>query len=74
MITKVVSKDMGVRENGAKARAIQEYSPSWSRVKLQNQRLWVGGSCWGKGIKFELTNKTWACKKTPFVNFPCCLL
>jgi hypothetical protein len=39
MIIKVVSKDMGVRENGAKAQAIQEYSPSWPKVKLQNKRL-----------------------------------
>jgi hypothetical protein len=60
-----------VRENGAKAQAIQEYSPSWPKVKLQNKRLWIGGSCWGKGIliKFELTNKTWACKKNSSCKF-----
>ncbi len=49
----VVLEDVGVGENGAKARATQEYSPTHSKAKLWNKHLWIRISCWGNGIKFE---------------------
>jgi len=36
---KVVSKDVDVEENGAKAQATREYFLAWLRAKLQNKRL-----------------------------------
>ncbi len=44
MTTEVVLKDMGVRENGAKARVAQKYSLAHSSAKLRNKCLWVGRS------------------------------
>jgi hypothetical protein len=68
--TKVVLKDVGVGENGAKTWAAQKYSLTWPKVKLHNKRLWVGGLCWGKGMEVELVDKTCACKNTPHASFP----
>jgi len=65
----VVFKDVGARKNGAKAWATREYSPTRPRVKLCNKRLWVGGSCWGKGMEFKLAEKAWAHKKNSFCKF-----
>jgi len=48
--------------------------PLHGQAKLQSKCLWVGGSCWGKGMELELANKTWAPKKTSFASFPNCLL
>jgi hypothetical protein len=39
MKTKVVSKDVGAGENGAKARAAQEYFLVCPKVKLQSKHL-----------------------------------
>jgi len=50
MRTKVVSKDVGGGENGAKARATQEYSPTCPKVKMWSKRLQVRRRCWGKGL------------------------
>jgi hypothetical protein len=70
MKAEVVSKDVGVWENGAKFWVTREYSPTCPMVKLQSMCLWVGGSCWGKGIEFKLVDKAWAYKKNFHVNFP----
>jgi len=69
MKTEVVSKDMGAKENNAKAWTTQEYSPAYPKAKLWNKRLWIGGSCWGKRIEFELVNKAWAHKKNSSYKF-----
>jgi hypothetical protein len=66
---KVLSKDMGVGENGAKMRVTREYSPTWPRAKLRNKHLWIKGSCRGKGIELELADKTWAHKKNSSCKF-----
>jgi hypothetical protein len=50
MRAKVVSEDMGAKENGAKVRLAQKYSLTYLKIKLQIRRLWVGWSCWGRGI------------------------
>jgi hypothetical protein len=63
MRVKVVSDDVGVGENGAKAWTNQEYSLAQRKVKLQSKHLWVGGSCWGKRMELELANKAWVHKK-----------
>ncbi len=65
---------MGAGENGAKARVTQEYSPARPRAKLRSKCLWIGRSCWGKGMELELANKAWAYKKTPPASFPSCML
>jgi hypothetical protein len=39
MKIKVVLKNVGAGENGAKTQASQEYSPTCPRTKLQNKRL-----------------------------------
>jgi hypothetical protein len=65
----VVSKDVGVGKNGAKARIAQEYSLARPRAKLQSRHLWVRGSCWEKRIKFKLIDKVWACKKNSSCKF-----
>ncbi len=67
--TKVVSMDVDVGKNGAKAQIAQKYSPTQLRVRMWNKCLWVGGSCWGKQIKLELVNKAWAHKKTSTCKF-----
>jgi hypothetical protein len=36
---KVMSKDVGGGENGARAQTAREYSPRRPRAKLQNKRL-----------------------------------
>jgi len=36
---KVVLKDVGAKENGAKAQATEEYSCAHPRAKLQNKHL-----------------------------------
>jgi hypothetical protein len=36
---KVVLKDMGARENGAKAWVVLKYSPTRPRTRLQKKRL-----------------------------------
>jgi len=58
----MVLKDVGVRKNNAKAWSTRKYSVTCPRIKLWNKCLWVGGSCWGRGIEFELATKTWARK------------
>ncbi len=57
MKAEVVLEDVGVRENGAKARTTWTYSPTRPKVKLWNKRLWVRGSCLGKRIELELIDK-----------------
>ncbi len=58
-----MSKEVGVKENGANAQALWKYSLTQQKVKLWSKRLWVGKSCWGKGIKFKLADKALAPKK-----------
>ncbi len=69
MRANMVSKDVGVRENGAKMWAAQEYSLARPRAKLWNKHSWVRRSCWGKGVELELVNKTWARKKNSSCKF-----
>jgi hypothetical protein len=57
MRAKMVSKDVGVGENGVKTLVIRKYSLAWPRAKLWSKCLWVGKSCWGKGMEFEHANK-----------------
>jgi hypothetical protein len=57
MRIEVVSKDVGVRKTGAKARAVQKYSPTRQKTKMWKQYLKIGGSCWGKRIEFKLADK-----------------
>jgi hypothetical protein len=42
---KVVSKDVSVRENGAKAQIAFEYFFAHPKIELWKKHLWVGGSC-----------------------------
>jgi len=65
----VVLKDVGVKENGAKARATWKYSPAHPRAKLWNVHLWIKRSCWGNGIEFKLANKAWAHQKNSSYRF-----
>ncbi len=67
MRAKVLLKDVGVRKNNARPWITWKYSVACLRIKLWNKCLWVGGSCWGRGIEFELATKTWAHK----INFSC---
>ncbi len=46
MRVEVVSKEMGVKENGAKAWVILEYSFAHPKTKLQRKHLWTRGSRW----------------------------
>ncbi len=64
MIVEVVLEDMGVGENGAKAWVALEYSLAHPETRLWKRCLWIGGSCWGRGIESKLVAKAWACKKT----------
>ncbi len=70
MKVEVVLKDMDVKENGAKALVDLKYSLAHLKTRLQWRCLWTEGSCWGRGIKFELVAKAWACKFIFFASFP----
>jgi len=65
----VVSEDVGVNKNGARAHVVRKYFPTRPRTKLPKKHLWVGGSCWIRGIEFKLVVKAWAYKKIPLVGF-----
>jgi hypothetical protein len=65
----VVSKNVGVMENGAKMWVVWKYSYACLKIKLWMMHLWVGGSCWGRGTKFELAAKAWAYKKNSSYKF-----
>ncbi len=69
MKAEVVLKDVGVGENGAKEQVALEYSPTQLKTRLQNRCLWVGESCWGKGIELELATKAWVLKKNSSCKF-----
>ncbi len=58
MKVKVVLKDVGARENGARMWVTGEYSLTFFIIKLCKKCLWVGGSCWGGSTKFILAIKT----------------
>jgi hypothetical protein len=75
MKVEVVSKDVGMGENGAKLQVVRKYSITCLKANLRIKRLWIRGSCWGKWIKLKLVNKAWAHKKKPLIiNFPSRLL
>ncbi len=60
----------GVKNNGAKTWTIQNYSPARPRTKRWRRRLWAGGSCYGRGIKFKLLLELRFVKRNPCVGFP----
>jgi hypothetical protein len=62
-------KRCGWGKNGAKTWATRKYSLACLRTKLWSKCLWVGRSCWGKGIEFKLVKKTWACKQNSSCKF-----
>ncbi len=72
--TKMVLKDVGARENGAKTWVVWKYSLACPRIKLRKRCLWVVGSCWGGSIEVKLIAKAWACKKNFSCMFPNYLL
>jgi len=57
MKVKVVSKDVSVGENGVRVQNVQKYSLTCQKIKLHEKCLWARGSCWGRGINFELVAK-----------------
>jgi len=57
MRVEMVLKDMGAKENGSKAWVFLKYSLAHPKTKLRRRHLWIRGSCWGKGIEFELVTK-----------------
>ncbi len=69
MRAKVVSKDMGVGENGSKAWVTLTYSHVHLKSRLWKRCIWIRGLCWGKDTKFELATKAWACKKNSSRKF-----
>jgi hypothetical protein len=70
MRVEVVSKDVGVKKNGAKMQATQKYSLARPRTKLRKRHLQTKKSCWVRGIELEFVNRAWADKNNSFCKFP----
>ncbi len=65
----VVLEDVGVGKNVAKMCVAWKYYPAHPRTKLLKKCLWVGGSCWARGIDLEFATKVWARKKNSSYRF-----
>ncbi len=69
-----MSKDVGVGNNGAKAWATWEYSPTHLKTKLWRRHLWAKGSCWEEALSSNLALKLGPIKKIPLASFSSHLL
>ncbi len=70
MRVEVVSKDMGVGENGAKAQVALAYSLTRPKIKLQKRRLWIRDHVGEKALNSNLLPKFGHAKKIPPTSFP----
>ncbi len=66
---KVVSKDVGAKENGNRAWTPWKYYPAHPRIKLWKMHIWPRISCWGRSIEVKLTTKVWSYKKNSSCRF-----
>ncbi len=66
----MVSKDLGVGENGAKAWVVIEYSLACPIIKLQKNIFELGDHVREKALNLNLPPKLGLVKNTPLASFP----